>query len=244
MLWIAFRCFVFVTDAGEFTWYNESSTLRASFYYRWPLNGEDAARSARGLRSGCYTPLCAPLQPHNRKHWHGMTSFPRKTLRTLNLNITSCVIPGHYPEYVKMLDRIPAEVLRLIVENVRPRRLFEETLKLKIAAQIGTQSDLKSLCGVSKYVAEFATPRLYESITLHANEVLHLNDLKRKIELCSNNNVKFTKNICLAAPLHQYLRKRCSHYDSKMPDYMDDGSEVCPQPNLYFCSPPMNAEYS
>ncbi|KFY47342.1 hypothetical protein V494_00025 [Pseudogymnoascus sp. VKM F-4513 (FW-928)] len=125
-------CFVFVTDAGEFTWYNESSTLGASFYYRWPQNGEDAARSARGLGSGCCTPLCAPLQPHNRKHWHGMTSFPRKTLRTLNLKITSCVIPGHYPE--------------LILEN------------------IGTQSDLKSLCGVSKYVAEFATPRRQENI--------------------------------------------------------------------------------
>ncbi|KFY02907.1 hypothetical protein V490_00369 [Pseudogymnoascus sp. VKM F-3557] len=128
------------------------------FYYRWPLipapdsgiaaslNGEDAARSARGMGSGCYTPLCASLQPHNKKHWRD--------------------------------------------------------------------------------VAEFATPRLYESITLHANENLHLDDLKRKIELCSNNNVKFTKNIYLTAPLHIYLRKRCSHYDSEMPDYMDDESEV------------------
>ncbi|KFY34596.1 hypothetical protein V495_08141 [Pseudogymnoascus sp. VKM F-4514 (FW-929)] len=113
-----------------------------------------------------------------------------------------------------MLDRIPAEVSRLIVAKIR------------------TQSDLKSLCEVSKYVAEFATPRLYESITLHADEILYLDDLKQEIELCSNDNVKFTKNICLRAPLYQDLRKRCPRYDSEMPETlgdaidMDDGSDV------------------
>jgi hypothetical protein len=86
---------------------------------------------------------------------------------------------------------------------------------------------------VSKYVAEFATPCLYESITLHADEMLDLDDLKHKIELCSNDNVKFTKNICFKAPLHYNLRKRCPHYDSELPEHladvinMDYGSEVC-----------------
>lgn len=115
-------------------------------------------------------------------------------------------------------------------------------------AQIRTQSDLKSLCEVSKYVAGFATPRLYESITLHADEILYLDDLKQKIELCSNDNVKFTKNICLRAPLYQDLRKRCPHYDSEMPETlgdaidMDDGSDVCLQPLLLVCSTPKDAE--
>jgi len=114
--------------------------------------------------------------------------------------------------------------------------------KLSIMAQIPTQLDLKSLCDVSKYVAEFATPCLDESSNLHADEMLLLDDLKHKIELCSKDNAKFTSNNCLRAPLHHNWRKRCPHYDSEMPETlgdaidMDDGSEDCLQPVLLFCS--------
>jgi hypothetical protein len=85
-------------------------------------------------------------------------------------------------------------------------------------------------------------------MTLHADEILYLDDLSHKIELCSTDNVKFTKNICLRAPLHQDLRKRCPHYNSEMSETlgdaidMDDGSEVCLQPVLLFCSTPNDVE--
>jgi hypothetical protein len=93
---------------------------------------------------------------------------------------------------------------------------------------------------VSKKVAEIATPRLYESIVIHADEMLALDDLNHKIELCCNDNAKFIKHICLRAPLHCNLRKRCPHYDSDMPERlgdgidMDDGSDVCLSDILLF----------
>jgi hypothetical protein len=111
-------------------------------------------------------------------------------------------------------------------------------------AQIHRQSDLKRLCEVSKYIAEVATPRLYESITLHADEMLDLHDLIHKIELCSNDNaVKYTKNICLRAPLYHNLGKRCPHNVSRIPETLggaidvDDEGEVWLQRALLFSTP-------
>jgi len=115
-------------------------------------------------------------------------------------------------------------------------------------AQIRTQSDLKSLCEVSKHIAEVAIPRLYESITLHVDDSLDLDNLTYKINLCSNDNIKFTKNIFLKAPLNNNLRKRCPHYHSGMLEMlggvidMDDEDKVCLQPDFLFCSTSNGAE--
>jgi hypothetical protein len=137
-----------------------------------------------------------------------------------------------------MLDRVPPEVLELIIGEVgagRPRNVNATNMP-----QIRTPSDLKSLCEVSKYIANAATPYLYESITLHAEEMLGLDDLTRKVERCYNNNIKFTRNICLEAPLTYNLRKRCPHYNSDIPEIvadaidMDNGSEVRLQVVLLF----------
>lgn len=108
---------------------------------------------------------------------------------------------------------------------------MRQPLKANSIAQIRTQSDLKSLCEVSKHVAKAAIPRLYESITLHADEMLDLDDLTQKITFCCNDNIRFAKNIRLKAPLNHNLRRRCPHSD--MPEALDDaidmdgGSEVC-----------------
>jgi len=100
---------------------------------------------------------------------------------------------------------------------------------------------MKSLCKVSKHVSKVATPHLYESITLHAGDTLGLDDLNHKLELCSCQNVKYTKRICIKAPLNYNLRRRCPHCDSDMPDHLndtldmdiDDEDEVC----LHIVSP-------
>jgi hypothetical protein len=132
-----------------------------------------------------------------------------------------------------MLDRIPTEVLGLIVAKVRIQRLFELLTPTDNMAQIRTHSDLKSLCEVSKYFAKVATPHLYETIALHSDDNLDLDGLKHKIELCCNDNIKFTKKNCLRAPLHHNLGKRCPHCDPELPETladtldMADGSEVC-----------------
>jgi hypothetical protein len=92
---------------------------------------------------------------------------------------------------------------------------------------------------VSKPISKLATPHLYESITLQADDTLELDALNRKVELPSCENVKFTRSICVKAPLNYNLRKRCPHYDSDMPHHladtldMDDDDEVC----LQICFP-------
>lgn len=90
---------------------------------------------------------------------------------------------------------------------------------------------------MSKNIAKAAIPRLYESVTLHTDEMLDLDDLTRKINIGCNDNLRFTKNIRLKAPISYNLRKRCPHHDSAMPetladaiDMEDDGSEVCLKP--------------
>ena len=60
------------------------------------------------------------------------------------------------------------------------------------------------------------------------------------------SSTKFTRNICLEAPLTYNLRKRCPHYNSDMPEIVadviniDNGSEVRLQVVLLFLA--MEAE--
>jgi hypothetical protein len=135
-----------------------------------------------------------------------------------------------------MLDRVPPEVLQLIIGEVgRPGNVNATNI-----LQIRTPLDLKSLCEMSKYIANTAILYLYKSITLHAEEILGLDDLTRKVEYYYNNNIKFTRNICLEAPLTYNLRKRYPHYNLDMPETvadtinMDNGSEVRLQVVLLF----------
>lgn len=78
---------------------------------------------------------------------------------------------------------------------------------------------------MAKHLAEATRPKLYESITFRTSEVLHSVDLAHKINVFADNkNVKFRKNICLEAPSHGNLRKRCPHHHTGVAVTRDEGN--------------------
>jgi len=127
-------------------------------------------------------------------------------------------------------------------EAIHSTLLLDSEPWLITKAQIRRNSDIKSLCEVSKSISTIVTPLLYEFITLHEDDKLDLEGLKHKIECCTGENTKFTRNICLKAPFHYNIRKRCPHHHPCIPERLGDAvnandkSEVCLPLSVIFYS--------
>jgi hypothetical protein len=77
------------------------------------------------------------------------------------------------------------------------------------------KNDLKNVCQVSKRFYFAATPILYQSITLNADDVsLHLIDVAGLLHEGHDKSVNllhYTKEICVSTPFHRRRTNRCLH---------------------------------
>jgi hypothetical protein len=120
-----------------------------------------------------------------------------------------------------MLDNVPVKVLLIVVRKVR--LLYESFESLKLIIGDWQRDVLKRLSEVFKNICEVVTPCLYETITLSIEErsLDHLTHRYAGIPL--EKVGRYTKDICIRAPFHKRLRKRCWHYNAEiMQDANDD----------------------
>ncbi|MCJ1380809.1 hypothetical protein MMC17_003918 [Xylographa soralifera] len=91
-------------------------------------------------------------------------------------------------------------------------------LLCNIIDRITKQSDLKSLCEVSKGFNTCATPFLYNSITLNAAEsdlgFLDVKSFSEGLLPPSQSRLRHVKHLHIVSPFHKRLRDRCIHWNN------------------------------
>jgi len=111
-----------------------------------------------------------------------------------------------------MLVKLSAELLKLIVHNIRSHicsKVNCESWFIKIIYHI----NLKSLCEICKYLYNIIISLLYESLTILTMK-LSIENLIIKLKEISFQHLTHIRNICFSTSICNYLKSHCIHWNN------------------------------